>query len=270
VIAMSEVLSPPSKHPISADAVLRAYRRLCWVVAVIAGLIVVAATDHFVPKSQQRVLLTWIEDWLTNLPSHIAAVGNQLRPATGGFYLLLLFVTALLVQFVIKLTPLKTWLLRYSEYLVAPGLGRLLPQVMEQYEFSPAEPDQIFVERDTILAELLRLSADERPYGVIVVSGPNGIGKTRLAIEWLAALRQARRRLLRSRGSQWQRLCHPAHWRDRPWDAGFLDAEAIADLRRKNLSNWQPLQPTAVVLDATNLPLEEWRGHRQLGPGLAG
>ena len=127
MIAMPETLSPPSKHPISADAVLRAYRRLCWVVAVAAGLIVVAATNHFVPKSQQRALLTWVEDWLTNLPAHIVAVGNQLRPATGGFYLVLLIVTALLVWVVINLPPLKTWLLRYSECLVAPGLGCLLP-----------------------------------------------------------------------------------------------------------------------------------------------
>jgi hypothetical protein len=109
-------LGRPSDHPLSAGAVKRAYGWLSWGLALAIGVFVAAAIHLFVPKQNQPGVLGWIEDWLTNLPAHLIELGKSLSPRTGGFYLLLVFVSALLVRFLIGLTPLNTWLLRYAEW----------------------------------------------------------------------------------------------------------------------------------------------------------
>src|SRR4051794_33466453 len=108
-----DALLPPSEHSLNAAAVKQAYQWLTWSIACSLGFIVVIFTHLFVSTSEQLAVLTWITDWLSNLPNHVTDTLRNLRPRRGPFYLSLFIVTVILVRCIIALS-IRTWLSYYA------------------------------------------------------------------------------------------------------------------------------------------------------------
>lgn len=116
-----------------------------------------------------------------------------------------------------------------------PGFPAALDPVFERVEktpFSPFEKGRCFVGRGQAMSLLVGAALDDGPglrWGQIY--GPSGMGKTRLGLEWLKALR------------------------GRGWDAGLLRGElSAAELRRAIFRR----RPTAILIDDADADPALW------------
>lgn len=112
---------------------------------------------------------------------------------------------------------------------VRSGLAELRRQTMIHTNSAPVA----FIGRDSVLRELTGMARGKRdPARWRAVVGPPGVGKSRLMIEWLVALRAE------------------------GWDVGVVDAGDTIP------PDWRPRRPTALVFD-------DHRWSDRLGPALA-
>jgi hypothetical protein len=124
----------------------------------------------------------------------------------------------------------------------------------EEYTIlSPDEDPESFFDRDGALKSLIEFSESELRYDVAIVRGPSGIGKTRLAVEWLAYL--TKKALPGVSSSPEIRSFALRHLSDRAraWDVGFLPSRRSTQLLEltRIIAGWRPLRPTAIVIDTT-------------------
>lgn len=106
---------------------------------------------------------------------------------------------------------------------LAPGFPVFLSAKLSDARASPLSPfapGQVFVGREEELRFLRRFAGGQAPLLWCCVAGASGMGKTRLAIKWLEALRGSRRK----------------------WDAGFLTENVT-------VAGWRPRRPTAIIVD---------------------
>lgn len=94
-----------------------------------------------------------------------------------------------------------------------------------------------------------------KPFSWIVLCGPNGLGKTQLALELGKSISEGRQKPevpLGEEPTYWQNLKHRTHcwWRrgfDQPWDVGTLMGDS--DKEWGLLEKWQPRRPTLIILN---------------------
>ncbi|HEV2816331.1 MAG TPA: hypothetical protein VGW40_03795 [Allosphingosinicella sp.] len=199
-------------------------RRLRDYLPAVAAAIVGLALKLFFGFSPIEALLQILEPltgiaprltfWLTRDPTGTTIAGWVAGP--GALFILVLGVS--------RLPPFRTalaWLISDPPGFVSGDLEALRQRTMTNLErtalpFAGRRP-----ERATLRA-MLTLPDDREPFQWAFLLGVSGIGKSRLAIEWLAEAR-----LL-------------------GWDVGFLD-HSLQD--RLRLASWRPRRPTALVID---------------------
>jgi hypothetical protein len=244
-------------HPLTSRAAARMFGFVSWGTAGAVALVFTILLNLLAAADKQQVV--WVAGWLTNIPAHIQTWGESQGSGSLGLDLYLAALLTVRVRAIIAIfRPAKSTLQRYAEILAAPRLDALAHRVIGRSFLTPQSGDRFFEEREDERAALLSLARDDQPYRVITVHGPSGIGKTRLALAWIEALRDETRHCLPALRAGWRRL-HPIAWFPRGWDSGFLDQEGIAGLHIPDLRDWCPLRPVAIVLDATELADDRWR-----------
>lgn len=94
----------------------------------------------------------------------------------------------------------------------------------------------------------------ETPFSWMVLAGPNGLGKTQMALEIGISISTGRKSALLSAGgnsSRWQVLGRElTAWLKRdahqPWDVGTIDGQTAETAKR--LEQWAPRRPTFIIL----------------------
>ncbi|MFL5288376.1 MAG: AAA family ATPase [Rhodopila sp.] len=242
------------------DAAERMYARVSWGIGVAIAIFVTLLLHITASADQQRTIYAWLAKWPGWMSDGAKKWAEAQAPGSLSFDACLILIATLLVRAGIGKVPrVNKALRRWSEPLAQSELDVLSQQAGDRRFLSPTADDTYFEERAAHLQALLDLARDDRPYRVVTVHGPSGIGKTRLALAWLAALRGERRVCLpAARATRLQRL-HPLAWQPREWEVGFLRQDRIKPLRDKRLGDWRPLRPTAIVLDATEMSDAAWR-----------
>ena len=251
---------PYSEHPLSKEAATRLYNRVSWGIAAALAISVVSLLHVAASKDQQATVYTWVAKWPGWMSEGAKKWTNLRTPGSIEFVVCLILAIVLFTRTAIAgVSPLTKAVRRWSETLAQPDLGVLSQQASDRRFLAPEASDAFFEEREAPLQTLLDLARDDRAYRVVTVHGPSGIGKTRLALAWIEALSEEWRPCLVNGRSSWTQRLHPLAWYRRQWEAGFLQQGQIASLRAKSLTDWRPLRPTAIVLDATEMSDTSWR-----------
>jgi hypothetical protein len=180
-----------------------------------AGLLARATTGFNPLKSLWDLYETWIiavpgaEGWLRS------SVASQPWAGWLSAPILLALLFAAIGRSRIG-APILEWMVPDPPWFAASDLDAERRRTMLNLERQPVP----FVGRGPLLSELEEFGAGRTSFQWRMVVGPSGIGKTRLAIEWLEQMRGRR------------------------WDVGVVRTESLESLR-----GWKPRKPTALFVD---------------------